>query len=209
MKKTLSFALLVFAPVLSLECSAFTASPSSPLAAVASPQDRNKAVAMRVFEEILNHGQFQVADEVYAPDFVNHGLHRNYSLQQDQAAARWEKTVCPDLTATADLIAAEGDLVTVVWTARGTHTVSAGWLPATGVRWEEPGITVWRIVDGKIRDEWTAFDELRIARQAAAQLKWLLMGLLCAVMVLAWLASRLVRKLLRLTHSIQAAKAIS
>src|SRR5450631_2004565 len=40
-----------------------------------SIQARNKAVAMRVFDEIFNQGNFQVADEIYAPDFRNHGLH--------------------------------------------------------------------------------------------------------------------------------------
>ena len=38
---------------------------------------RNKAVAMRVFEEIFSQGKFQVADEIYAPDFRNHGVHRS------------------------------------------------------------------------------------------------------------------------------------
>ena len=36
-----------------------------------SIQARNKAVAMRVFDEIFNQGNFQVADEIYAPDFRN------------------------------------------------------------------------------------------------------------------------------------------
>ena len=42
----------------------------------------NKAVARRVFDEIFNQGKFQVADEIYAKDFVNHGLHRDANLQE-------------------------------------------------------------------------------------------------------------------------------
>jgi len=173
------------------------ASLLSTASAASSPQDQNKAIARRVLEDILTRGQFQVADEIYAPDFVNHGLHRNAGLAEDQAAARWEKAVCPDMTVRADLIVAEGDLVTVVWTLHGTNTARVGWLPATGVKLEERGITVWRIVDGKIRDEWTAFDELRIARQVVTQLKWPLLGILCVVMILVWLAGRTIRKLRR------------
>jgi predicted ester cyclase len=203
-KKALALVLLTFAPMLSPTARAFTASTPSPLPAAASPQDKNKAVARRVFEEIFNQGKFRVAEEIYAANFVNHGLHRNFDLQEDQVAARWEKTVCPDLTMTVDMIVAEGDLVTVVWTARGTNTARAGWLPATQAKIEERGITVWRIVDGRIREEWTAFDLLRIARQVATQLKWPLIGLLSAVMILGWLASRFIRKL-RLTRSTQAA----
>jgi steroid delta-isomerase-like uncharacterized protein len=204
MKKVLAIVLFIFAPL----SAALATSTAPSLPADSSQQDKNKAIARRVLEEILSQGKFQVADEIYAKDFVNHGLHRNADLQVDQAAARWEKTHLPDLKVTVDLMVAEGDLVTVVWTLRGTNTAPIGRLPATGVRIEERGITVWRIVDGKIRDEWTSFDQLRIVRQLVSQLKWQLMGLLGAVVILIWVATRFIRKL-RLIYSTQAAKATS
>jgi len=160
-----------------------------------SQQEQNKAVARRVFAEIFNQGRFDVADEIYARNFVNHGLHRDFNLRQDQAAARWEKQTAPDLTITVDLMMAEGDLVTVVWTARGTNTASIGWLPATGVKIEERGITVWRIVDGKISEEWTSFDILPLVREFVSQMKWRLIGLLCVVILLVWTIGRLLRRL--------------
>jgi predicted ester cyclase len=204
MKKVLAIVLLTFAPL----PAALAKSTAPSLPAGSSRQDQNKTIARRVVEEILSQGKFQVADEIYAKDFVNHGLHRNADLQEDQAAARWEKKTLPDMTLTADLMLAEGDLVTVVWTLRGTNSVPIGILPATGVRIEERGITVWRIVDGKIRDEWTSFDEIRIIRQIVSQLKWQLMGLLGAVVILIWVATRFIRKL-RLIDSTQTAKATS
>jgi predicted ester cyclase len=202
MKKVLALVLLIFAPL----PAAFATSTAPSLPADSSQQDKNKAIARRVLEEILNQGKFQVADEIYAQDFVNHGLHRNADLQADQAAARWEKKTLPDMTLTVDLMLAEGDLVTVVWTLHGTNSVPIGILPATGVGIEERGITVWRIVDGKIRDEWTSFDQLRIVRQIVSQLKWQLMGLLGAVVIVIWVATRFIRKLW-LMYSTQAAKA--
>jgi len=195
MKTAVAFVLLMCAPVLAAIAS--TPAPSVPVAV--SQQEMNKAVARRVFEEIFNQGNFQVADQIYARDFVNHGLHRNASLQDDQAAARWEKQAFPDLKMTVDLMVAEGDLVTVVWTLRGTNTAAASPLPATGVKLELRGITVWRIVDGKIREEWTSFDMLRPVRQFADQLKWQLICLLCAAVILLWAAGRGIRKL-RLTY---------
>lgn len=204
MKKALAIVLLTFAPL----PAAFAKSTAPSLPAGPSQQEQNKAIARRVFEEIFNQGKFQAADEIYAKDFVNHGVHRNADLQEDQAAAHWEKKHLPNLKMTVDLMVAEGDLVTVIWTLRGTNSVPIGSLPATGVRIEERGITVWRIVDGRIREEWTSFDELRIVRQFVSQLKWQLMGLLGAVVILIWVAARFIRKL-RLIYSIRAAKMTS
>jgi predicted ester cyclase len=93
---------------------------------------KNKAVAARVFEEIFNQGKFQVADEIYASDFVNHGLHRNFDLQADQAAVHAEKKAFPDLKMTVDLMVAEADLVTVVWTFRGNQHRRRIWTTADG-----------------------------------------------------------------------------
>jgi steroid delta-isomerase-like uncharacterized protein len=183
MKRIMAFAFLT--------CSLVSVSLSEPL----SQQDKNKAVAKRVFDEIFNKGRFETADEIYAKDFVNHGLHRDFDLEEDQAAVRWEKKIAPDLEITVDLMVAEGDLVTVVWTARGTNSVPIGSLPATGVRIEERGITVWRIADGKIREEWTSFDSLHIVREVMSQRKWTLISLACAAVVLFWLVIRFLRKL--------------
>jgi steroid delta-isomerase-like uncharacterized protein len=189
-KRTLVLALVVCGTMSAV----FAPTPS---AAQPSRQEMNKAVAMRVFEEIFNQGRFEVADEIYAKDFVNHGLHRNFTLQEDQAAARWEKQTAPDLKMSVDLIAAEEDFVTVVWTARGTNTARIGWLPATGVKFEERGITVWRIIDGKIRDEWTSFDDLYILRQIASQLKWQLIAILLVAIIFVWMLVRLFRRKFR------------
>jgi steroid delta-isomerase-like uncharacterized protein len=147
-------------------------------------EERNKAVAMRVFEENFNQGRFAVADEIYAPDFVNHGLHRNADLKEDQDAVHEEKLAFPDLEMTVDMLVAEGDLVTAVWTFRGTHTHDGyGGLPATGARIEMRGITVWRIIDGKIRDEWTSFDDLGAYLQMLRQVKGWLVGLGLALVI--------------------------
>jgi steroid delta-isomerase-like uncharacterized protein len=175
------------------------AADSGPVPPVAAAQAaRNKAVAGRVFEEIFNQGKFQVAEEIYAQDFVNHGLHRNYDLQEDQAAVHAEKKAFPDLKMSVILMAAEGDLVTAVWVFQGTHTGSGyDGLPPTGLKLELRGITVWRIVDGKIREEWTEFDQLRAAQQFVTQLKWPLLGLLFVALILAWAFCRVILRLRR------------
>jgi steroid delta-isomerase-like uncharacterized protein len=162
-----------------------------------SEQERNKAVARRVFEDIFNHGKFDVANEIYAPDFVNHGLHRDVGLKEDQAAARWEKEAMPDIHISVDMMVAEGDKVTALWRAQGTNNHAAGWLPATGVKIEERGITIWRIVNGRIQEEWTAFDVWRIIRHVVSQLMWPLLGLLALLVLLVWLVVRLLRRLIR------------
>ncbi len=95
-------------------CPAF-ADRASRSPTITSQEARNKTVAARVFEEIFNQGKFQVAGEIYAKDFVNHGLHRNAELQEDQAAVHAEKSAFPDLTMTVILMVAKDDLVTVVW----------------------------------------------------------------------------------------------
>jgi predicted SnoaL-like aldol condensation-catalyzing enzyme len=87
-------------------------------------EERNKAVALRVFEEIFNQGKFSVADEIYAPDFKNRGLNPDgqwvgADLKTDQNAVHDEKKAFPDLKMTVNNMVAEGDLVAVHWTFRG------------------------------------------------------------------------------------------
>ncbi len=155
-------------------------------------EERNKAIAMRVFEEIFNQGRFEVANEIYSPDFQNHGSRRTIDLKTDQDYVHAEKQAFPDLRLQVERLIAEGDWVTALWTFRGTHTAEGyGGLPATGTPIEMRGITIWRIVDGKIRDEWSCFDELGAYSQVVHHVQGKLWIALGAFLVLVVAAERL------------------
>ena len=163
-----------------------------------SIQARNKAVAMRVFDEIFNQGKFQVADEIYAPDFRNHGLHQSVDLKTDQEAVHAEKKAFPDLRISVQKMVAEGDKVAVLWTFQGTHTGSGyEGLPPTGTPVELRGITIWRIVDGRIKEEWSSWSETGAYIRMFAHLKWwlVLAGLVALAMVIA--TERLVYRIVK------------
>lgn len=128
-------------------------------------QEQNKAIARQAFGEILSRGRFELAEQLYAKDFVNHGIHSNATLQEDQTALRGWHTAFPDVVITPEKLIAEDDLVTIYWIARGTNTGTGNGLPATGKKAELAGITIWRIADGKIKEEWSAFDQLSMMRQ--------------------------------------------
>jgi len=130
-----------------------------------SLQEQNKALAKRAFEELLSRGRFELAEQLYAKDFVNHGIHRNASLEEDQAALKGWHQAFPDISIVPEKLIAEGDLVAIYWIARGTNTGTGNGLPATGKKGELAGITIWRIVDGKIKEEWSAFDQLSMMQQ--------------------------------------------
>src|SRR5215472_4362293 len=148
-----------------------------------SIQARNKAVAMRVFDEIFNQG-----------------IHRTVDLKVDQEAVHAEKKAFPDLRMSVQEMVAEGDKVAVLWTFQGTHTGSGyEGLPPTGTTVEVRGITIWRIVDGRIVEEWSSFSETGAYILMFAHLKWwlvfgalLILTLGIAIERLAW---RMVRKM--------------
>jgi steroid delta-isomerase-like uncharacterized protein len=130
-----------------------------------SLQEQNKALAKRAFEELLSRGQFELAEQLYSKDFANHGIHRDIGLQEDQEALKGWHQAFPDIAIVPRKLIAEGDLVVVYWVARGTNTGTGNGLPATGKQVEQSGITIWRIVNGKIKEEWSAFDQLSMMKQ--------------------------------------------
>ena len=82
----------------------------------------NKALVRRLYEAI-NQRDFDVFDEVLAPEYV-HRSSGEYQVNREQFK---EMTInlglaaAPDLHATIDEMIAEDDKVMVRWTQRGTH----------------------------------------------------------------------------------------
>jgi len=166
-----------------------------------SVQARNKAVATRVFDEIFNQGKFEVADEIYAPDFRNHGATRTVDLKVDQDYVHAEKKAFPDLRISVQEMIAEGDKVAVLWTFRGTHTGSGyEGLPPTGTKVEIRGMTIWRFQNGRIVEEWSSFSETGAYMGMFANLKWWLgiaaLFFLAIVIVLERLVWKMLKKVL-------------
>jgi steroid delta-isomerase-like uncharacterized protein len=127
--------------------------------------EKNKAIARKVFEEILSKGKIAENENIYSPSFVAHGDNRDAGRAEDREAAKGWRQAAPDLVMTVDKIVAEGELVAVRWIGQGTNTGTGNGLPATGRRIKVSGITLFHIVDGKILEEWTSFNEVGMLKQ--------------------------------------------
>lgn len=135
----------------------------------ADQTERNKAVARRIFDDVLSQGRFDVSDALYTSDFVGHGGPRTFTHAESLAEARGWRSAFPDLAVTVDLVIAENDYVVVRWTARGTNTGTGNGIPATGRKVQVSGTAIFRFVDGRIAEEWATGDTLWMLRQLGIQ----------------------------------------
>ena len=131
--------------------------------------EENKAVARREIEELYNKGgNLDVAEEVYAPDFVGHDPTTG-DIQGVEGARQFAATMrsaFPDLTCTVEDQVAEGDKVVTRWSARGTHQGDTEDLSlATGNRMEITGVAIERFSDGKVAESWDHYDALGMMQQ--------------------------------------------
>jgi steroid delta-isomerase-like uncharacterized protein len=127
-----------------------------------------KAISRRVAQEIFNGGDLDLADELYAPDYVLHDpslpedLHGPEGLKQYAAMT---SEAFPDARVTIVDQVAEGDKVVDRWTAAGTHTGEFLGIPPTGRRFEVSGITISRFSGEKIAEDWYQGDDLGMMQQ--------------------------------------------
>ena len=126
---------------------------------------QNKAVARSFFEDVLDTGKLEDYSKSHASDFVAHAEGRLASLDEDMAAAREQRKAIPDMRVKVNHIVAEGDLVSVYWTASGTNTAAGAGFPATGKSVSVNGMTLFRFERGLIQEEWSVFNEYSIMKQ--------------------------------------------
>jgi steroid delta-isomerase-like uncharacterized protein len=134
--------------------------------------EENKALARRSWE-IVTEGSLDALEdalaEVYAEDLVLHEPDEDIvgieGLKQFVAMIR---AALPDLRVTLEDVIAEGDKVVSRWTAQGTHQGELMGIAPTGNRVTITGITIHRIEDGKIVEEWENWDALGMMQQIGA-----------------------------------------
>jgi CubicO group peptidase (beta-lactamase class C family)/predicted ester cyclase len=142
---------------------------SSPFQATAQdpdPLETNKDIARRYIEELFSQGNLDVADELISEEFVNHspfGADDTRDREGLKQAVTGFLASFSDGEFVIDDMIAEGDLVAIRGTGRGTHDGQAfAGAPATGAKVEFTWTIFLRIKDGKITDRWANVDDLAL-----------------------------------------------
>ncbi len=131
------------------------------------PTEENKVTARRYFE-----GSKQtVFDEFLAPDYVLHLPGLPEPIRGPEGTKRFHVpyfSAFPDFQTPVEDVVAEGDKVAVRYTARATHQGEFMGIAPTGKQVTMAGMSVLRIVGGKIVEEWAMPDFLGLLQQLGA-----------------------------------------
>jgi steroid delta-isomerase-like uncharacterized protein len=128
-----------------------------------------KTISRRVAVEGFAQGSIAVIDELVAEDIVNHDETIPPEIPTGREGikmlAQAYNAAFPDMDFKVEDQIAEGDKVVTRWTARGTQQGEMMGIPPTGKEARTTGITIDRVVGGKIVETWTNWDQLSLLRQ--------------------------------------------
>jgi steroid delta-isomerase-like uncharacterized protein len=129
----------------------------------------NEELVRRFFEDFCTGRRAELAEQLIAEDYVAHGpqappahgpdgVRQRVGLYQDAVDGQWH---------VQELFSA-GDRVVARWIGTGTHRGELMGVQPTGEPIEVEAISVFRIADGKIAEEWTVWDALGLLQQVGA-----------------------------------------
>jgi steroid delta-isomerase-like uncharacterized protein len=133
----------------------------------ASIAEAAKAVVLRNSEEVQSKGRFEVFEELFADDFVDHTPQPETT--PDKAGVRklytYLRAAFPDLHTVIHFQIAEGDRVATHKTYHGTHRGPFLGIAATHKAIHFETVDVMRVQNGKITDHWGVGNLLSLLQQ--------------------------------------------
>ena len=132
--------------------------------------EANKAIAHRVYEEVINQKNLDLVDEFYATDYISHvaGMPDVRGTEEFKQLSTMFFAAFPDLHVTIEDMIAEGDMVVTRDSSRGTHQGEFMGLPPTGKQVKWTAITIHRFDNGKFVETWMNMDFLGVMQQFGA-----------------------------------------
>jgi predicted ester cyclase len=133
-------------------------------------QEANKALMRRWFEEVWNQGRPEAIPEMFAENGIAHGLSEDVDNPLRGPAGFLPfhaqfRSAFPNMEVVVEDQVAERDLVATRCAVRGKHTGDGLGIAATQSPVDFSGMTITRIIDGKIVEAWNNFDFMRMYRQ--------------------------------------------
>ena len=123
---------------------------------MSATEAENKAQFRRAYEELLNGGNLEVAEDLVAPEFLNHEAPpgRDRGPESMRGLATMLRTAFPDLHFTIEELVAEGDTVAGRLTMSGTHRGPLMGMPPTGRSVRQDHMHFVRFQNGKAIEHW-------------------------------------------------------
>jgi len=133
---------------------------AKPVAVAPGDREGNKTTIRRGLEELWNTGNLEIADEVYATNFVNHEItHRQYhGLERYKKYVTAIHSVMSDFRIAVEDIIGEKDKVAARWTVSGIEK-------KTGNYYTWGGVVLFRLASDKIVEAWWSRDAVSITQQ--------------------------------------------
>jgi steroid delta-isomerase-like uncharacterized protein len=130
-------------------------------------REENKEFLARSLEALFNEKRVDDADEFYAADYVDHSPFPGQPPGLEGAKKKWSMYIAaiPDLRATVEDMVAEREEVAVRWTVEGTHRGELLGIPPTGRHARITGISIYRLTEGKIAEQFERWDRLDLMQQ--------------------------------------------
>jgi steroid delta-isomerase-like uncharacterized protein len=131
--------------------------------------EENIQLMRRWFQEVWNEGRTETVHELLSPDSVARGQRgADAEIRGPEEFVKFVREIrgaFPDMQLKVEDIFGAGDKVVLRWSAIMTHTGDGLGLPASGRTVRSRGITIARIVDGKIVEGWDNWDQLGMLEQ--------------------------------------------
>lgn len=132
-------------------------------------QAENKELARRWLVEGWGKGRLDLADKIFAADFVLGGRIVGPDGPRRSVAAR--RASFADMTVDILLQVAEGDLVVTYFTTRARHVGPYSGVEASGAWVNARGVVIWRIRNGQVAEDWNSFDRWGVVAQIDPELR--------------------------------------
>lgn len=132
--------------------------------------ENNKAIYRHFMEEVFNQGRVEKVTDFLAPEYVLRDAPPGMPKGPESVVGivRMFRAAFPDLAITIETQVADGDFVCSRTTTRGTHRGPIFGVPPSNRKIEVPGLTLVRVVNGRITESTVKNDMLVLLHQLGA-----------------------------------------
>ena len=128
-----------------------------------------RRLLQRIFDEIINEGRLDAADELFADDYVDHGPMGDIQGRDEfkKLVAQWRSAV-PDVHCVVENVVTDGELAGWLVRPTGTHTGDGLGFPATGKPFATVSANLGRLRNGQAVEHWSEQGMLPMLAQIGA-----------------------------------------